>query len=144
MRSPHLPDPAARAGPTAPARPLSAWSTAGWGLLAFCAWLAAEALVLIVFLVRWFARNPGVPIDVDQVSHNGYVVSIAAIVSMTVQCGVVVLAIRRARQPVAEYLGLERRPHVREVVFWRASRCSWSRPICCHGRLGTIWCRPSW
>ena len=121
MRSPHLPDPAARAGPTAPARPLSAWSTAGWGLLAFCAWLAAEALVLIVFLVRWFARNPDVPIDVDQVSHNGYVVSIAAIVSMAVQCGVVALAIRRARQPIAEYLGLERRPHVREVVFCLAS-----------------------
>ena len=121
MRSPHLPDPAARAAPTAPARRLSAWSTAGWGLLAFCAWLAAEALVLIVFLVRWFARNPGVPIDVDQVSHNGYVVSIAAIVSMAVQCGIVALAIRRARQPVAEYLGLERRPHVREVVFCLAS-----------------------
>jgi uncharacterized protein len=29
----------------------------------------------------------------------------------------VVLAIRRARHPVAEYLGLDRRPHLREVVF---------------------------
>src|ERR1700730_19131984 len=121
MRSPHLPDPAARAGPTAPALPVGAWPTAGPGLLACCAWLAAEALVLIVFLVRWSARTPGVPIDVDQVSHNGYVVSIAAIVSMAVQCGVVVLAVRRARQPVAEYLGLKRRPHGREVVFCLAS-----------------------
>src|ERR1043166_1423716 len=121
MRSPHLPEPAGRAAPPAPARPLTAWSTAGWALLAFCAWLAAEALVLIVFLVRWFARNPGVPIDVDKISHNGYVVSIAAIVSMAVQCGVVLLAVRRARQPIAEYLGLVRRPHVREVVFCLAS-----------------------
>lgn len=121
MRSPHLPEPAAQAAPPTPARPLSAWSTAGWALLAFCGWLAAEALVLIVFLVRWFARNPGVPVDVDQVSHNAYVLSIAAIVSMAVQCGVVVLAIQRARQPVAEYLGLVRRPHLREVVFCLAS-----------------------
>ena len=117
MRSPHLPEPAARAAPPAPARPLSGWATAGWTVLAFFAWLAAEAFVLIVFLLRWFARNPGVPIDVDKVAHNGYVVSIAAIVSMAVQCGVVILAIRRARHPVAEYLGLVRRPHVREVVF---------------------------
>jgi uncharacterized protein len=121
MPSPHLPEPAGQVAPPAPARPLSAWSTAGWALLAFCAWLAAEALVLILFLVRWFARNPGVPINVDQVSHNGYVVSIAAIASMAVQCGVVMLAIRRTRQPVAEYLGLVRRPHVREVVFCLAS-----------------------
>jgi uncharacterized protein len=117
MRSPHLPEPDGRTAPAAPARPLSAWSTAGWALLAFCAWLAAEAAVLIVFLLRWFARNPGVPVDVDQVAHDGYVVSIAAIVSMAVQCGLVVLAVSRARQPVAEYLGLVRRPHVREVVF---------------------------
>ena len=121
MRSPHLPEPAGRAPPPAPARRLTAWSTAGWALLALCAWLAAEALVLIVFLVRWFARNPGVPIDVDKVSHNGYVVSIAAIVSMAVQCGVVLLAVRRARQPLTEYLGLVRRPHVREVMFCLAS-----------------------
>ena len=117
MRSPHLPEPAAKVAPPATTRPLSGWSTVGWGVLAFCAWLAAEALVLIVFLVRWFARNPGVPIDVDQVAHDGYVVSIAAIVSMAVQCGVVALAIRRARQPIAEYLGLARRPHPREIVF---------------------------
>jgi membrane protease YdiL (CAAX protease family) len=117
MRSPHLPEPAAKAALPAPARPLSGWATAGWAVLAFFAWLAAEALVLIVFLTRWFARNPGIPIDVDKVAHNGYVVSIAAIVSMAVQCGVVVLAIRRARHPVADYLGLVRRPHVREVAF---------------------------
>src|ERR1043166_7012864 len=53
MRSPHLPEPAGRAPPPAPARRLTAWSTAGWALLALCAWLAAEAPVLIVFLVRW-------------------------------------------------------------------------------------------
>ena len=117
MRSPHLPEPPARAAPPAPARPLSGWSTVGWGVLAFCAWLAAEALVLIVFLARWFAHNPSVPIDVDKVAHDGYVVSIAAIVSMAVQCAVVVLAIRRARQPVADYLGLVRRPRPREIVF---------------------------
>ena len=117
MRSPHLPEPAAKAAPPSPVPPLSGWATAGWAVLAFFAWLAAEALVLIVFLARWFARNPGIPVDVDRVAHNGYVVSIAAIVSMAVQCAVVVLAVRRARQPVAEYLGLVRRPHVREVVF---------------------------
>jgi hypothetical protein len=100
---------------------LSGWATAGWAVLAFVAWLAAEALVLIVFLLHWFARNPGVPIDVDKVAHDGYVVSIAAIVSMAVQCGVIVLAIRRARHPVDEYLGLVRRPHPREIVFCLAS-----------------------
>ena len=117
MRSPHLPEPAGRAAPPAPARPLSGWSTVGWAVLAFVAWLAAEALVLIVFLARWFANNPGVSIDVDKVAHDGYVVSIAAIASMGVQCGVVILAIRRARQAPADYLGLVRRPHLREVVF---------------------------
>jgi membrane protease YdiL (CAAX protease family) len=117
MRSPHLPEPAAKAAPPAPARPLSAWATVGWAVLAFFAWLAAQALVLIVFLVHWFARNPGVQIDVDQVAHDGYVVSIAAIVSIAVQCGVVILAIRRAHHPVADYLGLVRRPHAREIVF---------------------------
>jgi CAAX protease family protein len=117
MRSPHLPEPAGKAAPPAPAQPLSGWSTVGWAVLAFFAWLAAEALVLIVFLARWFARNPGVPIDVDKVAHDGYVVSIAAIASMVVQCAVVFLAIRRGRQPLAEYLGLVRRPHLREIVF---------------------------
>jgi membrane protease YdiL (CAAX protease family) len=117
MRSPHLPETAAKAAPPAPVRPLSGWSTVGWGVLAFCAWLAAEALVLIAFLVRWFARNPGVPIDVDRVAHDGYVVSIAAIAAMAVQCGVVILAIHRARQPIADYLGLVRRPRPREIVF---------------------------
>jgi uncharacterized protein len=121
MRSPHLPEPAGRGAPPAASRPLSGWATVGWAVLAFCAWLAAEALVLIVFLVRWFARNPGVPVDVDKVAHDGYVVSIAAIASMAVQCAVVVLAIRRARQPVAEYLGLVRRPHLREIVFCLAT-----------------------
>src|SRR5215469_8172458 len=121
MRSPHLPKPAAPAAPAGPLQPLSAWATTGWAVLAFFAWLAAEALVLIAFLVRWYARNPGVPIDVDGVAHDGYVVSLAAIASMAVQCGVVVLAIRRGRQPVAEYLGLIRRPHIREVIFCLAS-----------------------
>ena len=117
MSSPHLPEAPAKAVPPAPARPLSGWSTLGWAVLAFCAWLAAEALVLILFLMRWFAQNPGVPLDVDKVAHDGYVVSIAAIASMAVQCGVVALAVRRARQPIAEYLGLVRRPHSREIVF---------------------------
>jgi len=121
MRSQHLPEPASRAAPPAPVRPLSGWSTVGWAVLAFFAWLAAQALVLIVFLTRWFARNPGVPIDVDKVAHDGYVVSIAAIVSMAVHCAVVVFASRRAQQPAAEYLGLVRRPHVREIVFCLAS-----------------------
>jgi membrane protease YdiL (CAAX protease family) len=117
MRPPHLPEPAGPAAPPAPTKPLSGWATVGWALLAFVAWLAAEALVLIVFLARWFARNPGVPIDVDQVAHDGYVVSIAAIASMAVQCGVVILPIRRAHQQPVEYLGLVRRPHLREIVF---------------------------
>lgn len=121
MRSPHLPEPAGRVAPSTPLQPLSGWSTAGWAVLAFFAWLAAEAVVLIAFLVRWVARNPGVPLDVDRVAHDGYVVSIAAIASMAVQCGVVALAIRRTRQPVAEYLGLVRRPRLHEVVFCLAS-----------------------
>jgi membrane protease YdiL (CAAX protease family) len=121
MRSPHLPEPAGRVAPPAPMRPLSGWATVGWAALAFFAWLAAEALVLIAFLARWVASNPGVPIDVDKVAHDAYVVSIAAIVSMAVQCGVVIFAIRRTQQPLAEYLGLVRRPRLREVVFCLAS-----------------------
>jgi membrane protease YdiL (CAAX protease family) len=121
MPSPHLPEPAGKAAPPAPGRPPSGWSTVGWAALAFVAWLAAEALVLIVFLAHWFARNPGVPIDVDRIAHDGYVVSIASIASMVVQCGVVIFAVRRAQQPVADYLGLVRRPHLREIVFCLAS-----------------------
>jgi membrane protease YdiL (CAAX protease family) len=121
MRSPHLPEPAGAVGAISPLRPLSAWSTAGWALLALFAWLATEAVVLIAFLVRWFALNPGIPLDVDKVAHDGYLVSLAAIASMAVQCGVVALAIRRTGQPVAAYLGLSRRPRAREVVFCVAS-----------------------
>lgn len=121
MPSPHLPKPPAPAAPAGPLKSLTGWATAGWGVLAFFAWLAAEALVLILFLVRWYARNPGVPIDVDRVAHDAYVVSIAAIASMAVQCAIVIWAIRRWRQPVAEYLGLARRPHLREIVFCLAS-----------------------
>jgi membrane protease YdiL (CAAX protease family) len=115
MQSPHLPEPAAAA--FRPLQPLSGWATATWGALALFAWLAAEAGVLVAFLVRWFALNPGVPLDVDKVAHDVYLVSLAAIVAMAVQCGVVILAIRRARWPVADYLGLVRRPHAREVAF---------------------------
>jgi membrane protease YdiL (CAAX protease family) len=115
MQSPHLPEPAVAA--VGSPRPLSGWATAAWAVLVLFAWLAAEAAVLVVFLVRWFARNPGVPLDVDKVAHDGYLVSLAAIVAMAVQCSVVILAIRRTRWPVADYLGLVRRPHVREVVF---------------------------
>ena len=121
MRSPHLPEPAAKAAPPVPARPLSGWSTLGWVVLSFCAWLAAQAIVLIAFLVRWSARNPGVPLDVDKVTHDSYVVSIAAIAGAVVQCAVVILAIQRAQQPVTDYLGLVRRPHPREILFCLAS-----------------------
>ncbi|HXW23452.1 MAG TPA: CPBP family intramembrane glutamic endopeptidase [Xanthobacteraceae bacterium] len=117
MQSPHLPRPAPKVAAPGALQPLSGWATAGWALLTLLAWLAAEAVVLIVFLVRWFAFNPGVPIDADMIAHNGYLVSLAAIVSAAVQCAVVVLAIRRTRWPVADYLGLVRRPHPREVVF---------------------------
>jgi uncharacterized protein len=122
MRSPHLPEPAGTPAPaTAPLRPLSGWSTVGWGVLAFFAWVAAQALVLVAFLARWFVRNPDIAIDVDKVAHDGYVESIAAIASLAVLCAVVILAIRRAHQPVAEYLGLVRRPHPREIVFCLAT-----------------------
>jgi membrane protease YdiL (CAAX protease family) len=97
--------------------PLGGWATAAWGVLVMLAWLAAEAVVLMAFLVRWVALNPGATLDLDGVAHNGYLVSAAAIVSAAVQCGVVALAIRRTGWPVADYLGLVRRPHVREVVF---------------------------
>jgi membrane protease YdiL (CAAX protease family) len=116
-RSPHVP-PRPAAGPAVgPMPPLGGWATAAWGVLVMLAWLAAEAAVLVVFLLRWFALNPGAAVDIDRIAHNGYLVSLAAIVSAAVQCGVVALAIRRTRWPVAEYLGLVRRPHVSEVVF---------------------------
>lgn len=116
-RSPHVP-PRPAAGPAVgPMPPLGGWATAAWGVLVMLAWLAAEAAVLVAFLVRWFALNPGAAVDIDRIAHNGYLVSLAAIVSAAVQCGVVALAIRRTRWPVAEYLGLVRRPHLSEVVF---------------------------
>jgi uncharacterized protein len=120
MRSPHVPRPPAGAA-AGPLPPLGAWATAAWGLIVMLAWTAAEAVVLIAFLVRWFALNPGAELDIDKIAHSGYLVSVAAIVSAAVQCGVVTLAIRRTRWPVADYLGLVRRPHVREVVFCLAS-----------------------
>jgi CAAX protease family protein len=115
MQSPHLPEPTAAT--LRPLQPLGGWATAAWAVLVLLAWLAAEALLLIAFLVRWFALNPGVPLDADKVTHDGYLVSLSAIVATAVQCGVVILAIRRTRWPVADYLGLVRRPGVREVAF---------------------------
>jgi membrane protease YdiL (CAAX protease family) len=115
MQSPHLPDPTVAA--VRPLQPLSGWATAAWAVLVLFAWLAAEAVVLIAFLMRWFALNTGGSLDADKIAHNGYLVSLAAIVAMAVQGGVVVLAIRRTGWPVAEYLGLVRRPRAREVVF---------------------------
>jgi membrane protease YdiL (CAAX protease family) len=115
---PWPPEPAAAApaaGP--PLRPLGGWSTAAWGLLALVAGFAAEAIVLIVFLVRWLALNPGATLDVEKVVYDGYLISLGVIVSATVQCGAVILIVRRTRWRVADYLGLSRRPHMREVVF---------------------------
>src|SRR5262249_61309707 len=56
-----------------------------------------------------------------RLAQEGYVVPLAAIASMAAQGAVIVWAIRRWRQPVAEYLGLVRRPRLREVVFCLAS-----------------------
>jgi uncharacterized protein len=117
-QSPDLPQPATAAPVGAPPlRPLSGWATTGWALLALLAWLAAEAAVLVAFLLRWFALNPGLRLDLDKVVHDGHLLALAAIAATAVQCGVVILAIRRTGWPVAAYLGLDRRPRAREVVF---------------------------
>jgi hypothetical protein len=117
-QSPDLPQPAMAApagGP--PLRPLSGWGTTGWALLALLAWLAAEAAVLVAFLLRWFALNPGAHLDLDKIAHDGRLLALAAIFATTAQCGVVILAIRRTGWPAAAYLGLDRKPRAREVVF---------------------------
>lgn len=117
-QSPHLPQPAPAAAATPSAlQPLGAWSTAAWALLAMLAWLAAEAAVLLAFIARWFVLNPGATIDAEQIGYDAYLVSLAVIVSTAVECGVVILAVRRGRWPVADYLAFARRPRVREVVF---------------------------
>jgi membrane protease YdiL (CAAX protease family) len=119
-QSPDLPQPAtATAAPAGgpQLRPLSGWTTTGWALLALLAWLAAEAAVLVAFLLRWFALNPGAQLDLDKISHDGRLLALAAIFATTAQCGVVILAIRRTGWPVAAYLGLDRKPGAREVVF---------------------------
>jgi uncharacterized protein len=115
-QSPHLPQPTP-APSRPPLPPLGGWSTAAWALLALLAWLAAEAAVLVVFLVHWFAAHPGATLDVEKIAYDAHLVSFAVIVSTAVECAVVALAVRRARWPLADYLGLARRPHVREVVF---------------------------
>ena len=141
-----LPQPATAApaaGP--PLRPLSGWATTGWALLALLAWLAAEAALLVAFLLRWFALNPGARLDLDKIAHDGRLLALAAIFATTAQCGVVILAIRRTGWPVAAYLGLDRKPGGREVVFCLASVAlillasdllSWL--------IGPSCCRPSW
>jgi uncharacterized protein len=117
-QSPDLPQPATAAPAGGlPLRPLSARATTGWALLALLAWLAADAVVVFAFLLRWVALNPGAQLDLDKISHDGRLLALAAIVGTMAQCGVAILAIRRARWPVAAYLGLDRKPHAREVVF---------------------------
>jgi membrane protease YdiL (CAAX protease family) len=117
-QSPDLPQPAT-GGPAGgqPLRPLSGWATTGWGLLVLLAGLAVDAAVLVAFLLRWFALNPGAHLDLDKIAHDGRLLALAAIVATMAQCGVAVLAIRRTGWPVAAYLGLERMPRTREVVF---------------------------
>jgi membrane protease YdiL (CAAX protease family) len=117
-QSPHLPQPAPIAAASgAPLRPLGPWSTTGWALLAMLAWVAAQVVVLLVFAVRWVALNPGATIDPDRIAYDAHLMALAVILSTAAECAVVALAVRRARWPVAEYLGLVRRPHAREIVF---------------------------
>jgi membrane protease YdiL (CAAX protease family) len=97
--------------------PLSGWATSGWGLLALSAWLATEAAVLLTYLVGFVVLNPGAPIDVDKISHDGFLLSLATIIALAVQTAVVARALSRRHRPVASYLCLDRRPRTREVLL---------------------------
>jgi len=104
-----------------PPQQLSGRATTGWGFIALLAWLVAEMAVLLAYLVRFIVHNPGTAPNVDQIGRNGLLLSIATILAMAAQTATVAFALRRRHKPAACYLGLARRPNVREVLFWLLS-----------------------
>ena len=97
-------------------RPRGFWWTLGWGLLAFLAWLAAEAIVLVVFLLRWSALHPEQPLDVRQFDSDGWLIAFSVLLPAVIECAVLALAARRSGWSVKDYLGLTR-PRRHDVML---------------------------
>src|SRR5262249_26533283 len=88
----------------------------GWGLVAFLAWLATEAVVLVIFLVRWGVEHPGQSPDFSIVHSDAWLIAFSVLLPALVECGVLWLAARRSGWTPADYLGLHW-PGRREVLL---------------------------
>jgi len=86
--------------------PRGFWWTLGWGVLAFLAWLAVQAILLIVFLVRWSAEHPGQALDLSIVHSDAWLISLSVLLPAAVECAVLLLAARRTGWAAADYLAL--------------------------------------
>lgn len=87
-------------------RPRGFWWTFGWGLLAFVAWVAGQAIVLTVFLLHWSGQHPGAPLDLSILETEGWLIAVSILLPTVVECAVLLFAARRSGWPVADYLGL--------------------------------------
>lgn len=94
-------------------RPLGFWATVAWGVLAIVVWIAAQFAV--VFLVWWAAARRAEPFDLERVDHDLYLLTLALGVSMLLQIGVLALAVRLARWPLAGYFAIHR-PRLRDFA----------------------------
>lgn len=81
--------------------PWGYWATFGWAVLAF-----VLSLIVAVLAVLWW--RPGILSRLAGLEHDAELLSFTLIVSDAVQIGALVLVVRLAHWPPAEYLGLIR------------------------------------
>jgi len=96
--------------------PRGFWWTLGWGLLAFLAWLAAQALLFGIFLWRWSLDHSGQALDLSILYKDAWLIAFSAVLPAAVECAVLWLAARRTGWAPADYLGL-RRPRRTDVLL---------------------------
>ncbi len=102
-----------------PRGPWGFWSTAGWGAIIGCAYLAVQILVTVVYVAGYAALHQGKSIpSVEALASNGLVVSLAAILTVPVVVGLcLLLAMLRQGPSLRDYFGL-RWPGGRSFLGW--------------------------
>jgi membrane protease YdiL (CAAX protease family) len=83
--------------------PWKFWGTAGWGVLAFGAWLLAQMIVAVA-AVAWL----DVGTDARQILNHGLAFSVVVVAAAPAFLAVIVLAVRMAGARTDDYLALHR------------------------------------
>ncbi len=99
--------------------PWGFWPTVGWGTIIGCAYLGAQIVVVVAYMVFHGVMHHDKPIpSTDAIASNGLVLSLAAILTVPVVVGLCLLFARlRKGPPLRDYLGL-RLCGARSFVGW--------------------------